>query len=120
MTRIDMFKEVLEVVKNAEMDAEVQNEAVKYFTDYIEKDEAKNGARRKAAEEILTALKAVITDEYQTGAQLTELVNDYCGGEYSRPQITPRLTTLYKEGIIDKKEILNEDNKNVMGYALKQ
>ena len=76
---------------------------------------ADKAAEKKAAGDALrAAVQAVLTDEYQSTADILEQIE---GEDLTAPKITARLTQLVKAGIAVKEQIKVGDRK-LMGYKL--
>ena len=78
---------------------------------------AKETAAKKKAEndELLDAVKAVLTEDYQTGTDIFNAV-DVEGA--TQAKVTARLTKLCKAGEAHKVDVKTEDGRKVKGYAL--
>lgn len=87
--------------------------------------EKKNAAARKraadkaAADELLNAVASVLTDEFQTIAEVTDCID---GADVTTAKIQYRLNSLVKAGEAEKQEmkVTGADGKKriVMGYRL--
>lgn len=92
-----------------------------YVNTTIEQLTAKNEkARERAAEKkaegdaLRDAVAAVLTDEYQTIAEIAEQVD---GEDVTSSKVMARLTQLCKAGLAHK-EYVKKDGRKLMGYAV--
>lgn len=85
---------------------------------------AKTRAAKKRAEsdEIAEGVFAVLTDELQTRAQVTDAYNEANGSELSEAKIGARLNRLFADGRVTKEQVkvAGDDGKTktVMAYAI--
>lgn len=79
----------------------------------------KRAADKAAADELLNAVASVLTDEFQTIAEVTDCIE---GAEVTTAKIQYRLNSLVKAGEAEKQEmkVAGADGKKriVMGYRL--
>lgn len=79
----------------------------------------KRAADKAAADELLNAVAAVLTDEFQTIAEVTDCIE---GADVTTAKIQYRLNSLVKAGEAEKQEmkVTGADGKKriVMGYRL--
>lgn len=79
----------------------------------------KRAADKAAADELLNAVASVLTDEFQTIAEVTDCIE---GAEVTTAKIQYRLNSLVKAGEAEKQElkVTGADGKKriVMGYRL--
>lgn len=79
----------------------------------------KRAADKAAADELLNAVAAVLTDEFQTIAEVTDCIE---GADVTTAKIQYRLNSLVKAGEAEKQEmkVAGADGKKriVMGYRL--
>lgn len=79
----------------------------------------KRAADRAAADELLNAVASVLTDEFQTIAEVTDCIE---GADVTTAKIQYRLNSLVKAGEAEKQEmkVAGADGKKriVMGYRL--
>ena len=110
-------------------DVEIENEAfVEFCQDQIadldkKAAKAKERAAAKKAEgdELTDLVHSVLTDEYQTIADITVVVAETVP-DVSASKITARLTKLFNTGVIEKEQISVEDSegkkRKCMAYRL--
>lgn len=110
-------------------DVEIDNEAfVEFCQDQIadldkKAAKAKERAAAKKAEgdELTDLVHSVLTDEYQTIADITVVVAETVP-DVSASKITARLTKLFNTGVIEKEQISVEDSegkkRKCMAYRL--
>ena len=110
-------------------DVEIENEAfVEFCQDQIadldkKAAKAKERAAAKKAEgdELTDLVHSVLTDEYQTIADITVVVAETVP-DVSASKITARLTKLFNAGVIEKEQISVEDSegkkRKCMAYRL--
>ena len=110
-------------------DVEIENEAfVEFCQDQIadldkKAAKAKKRAAAKKAEgdELTDLVQSVLTDEYQTIADITVVVAETVP-DVSASKVTARLTKLFNTGVIEKEQISVEDSegkkRKCMGYRL--
>ena len=79
----------------------------------------KRAANKAAADELLNAVASVLTDEFQTIAEVTDCID---GADVTTAKIQYRLNSLVKAGEAEKQEmkVTGADGKKriVMGYRL--
>lgn len=79
-------------------------------------------AKRAESDEIAEGVFAVLTDEFQTRAQITEAYNEANDTDLSEAKIGARLNRLFKEERVVKEsvKVTGEDGKakTVMAYAV--
>lgn len=82
-------------------------------------EKAKERAAKKRAEgdELLVAVEDALTEEYQTGDEVTAQLVKAGYEDVTRPKVTARLTKLIHAGKAHKAEAKTEEGKKVMVYA---
>ena len=125
-TKREVLEALVKVYGENDADAEVADgvtaaDIVTYAEKTLEQLDKKNAyaadkaAEKKAAGDALrAAVQAVLTDEYQSTADILEQIE---GEDLTAPKITARLTQLVKAGIAVKDQIKVGDRK-LMGYKL--
>ena len=128
ITKKDVLAAVKNVVENTVWeDVEVGDKVVTaddilaYIDTTIAQIDAKAAkAKEKAAEkkaendELADAVEAVLTDEYQTIADITEQIE---GEAVTAAKVTARLTKLVKAGKANKTKVKTADGRTINGYA---
>lgn len=79
-------------------------------------EKAKERAAEKKAEgdELRAKIEAILTDEYQTGDQITAAIGDK---EVTKAKVTARLTQLCKADKAHKTQVKTEDGRKIVAYA---
>ncbi len=118
VTKKDMFAEIITLAReNGRVDieefCEVQIEQLNRKAEKAKERKAEKAAKGDALKD---AIAAVLTDDLQTAADITEKVMDV-GEDVSRAKVVARLTKLVKEGVAGKMQV-KVDKKRVMAYAL--
>ena len=118
VTKKDMFAEIITLAReNGRVDieefCEVQIEQLNRKAEKAKERKADKAAKGDALKD---AIAAVLTEDLQTAADITEKVLD-AGEDVSRAKVVARLTKLVKEGIAGKMQV-KVDKKRVMAYAL--
>lgn len=92
-----------------------------YIDKTIEQINAKNEkAKERAAEkkaegdELRAKIAAALTDEYQTGEEITAAIGD---PEVTKAKVTARLTQLCKANEAHKTTVKTEDGRKLVAYA---
>ena len=110
-------------------DVEIENEAfVEFCQDQIAdldkkaaKAKERAAAKKAEADELTDLVHSVLTDEYQTIADITVVVAETVP-DVSASKITARLTKLFNAGVIEKEQISVEDSegkkRKCMAYRL--
>lgn len=118
VTKKDMFAEIITLAReNGRVDieefCEVQIEQLNRKAEKAKERKAEKAAKGDALKD---AIAAVLTEDLQTAADITEKVMD-AGEDVSRAKVVARLTKLVKEGVAGKMQV-KVDKKRVMAYAL--
>lgn len=118
VTKKDMFAEIITLAReNGRVDieefCEVQIEQLNRKAEKAKERKAEKAANGDALKD---AIAAVLTEDLQTAADITEKVMD-AGEDVSRAKVVARLTKLVKEGVAGKMQV-KVDKKRVMAYAL--
>ena len=118
VTKKDMFAEIITLAReNGRVDieefCEVQIEQLNRKAEKAKERKADKAAKGDALKD---AIAAVLTEDLQTAADITEKVLD-AGEDISRAKVVARLTKLVKEGVAGKMQV-KVDKKRVMAYAL--
>ena len=79
-----------------------------------EKAKARAAEKKADGDELRAKIEAILTDEYQTGDQITAALND---PEITKAKVTARLTQLVKSEKAIKTTV-KVDNRKIMAYAL--
>jgi predicted Zn-ribbon and HTH transcriptional regulator len=118
-------KQYFEMIRPIVEASDVENieEIVAFIDKQIESidnkaDKAAARRKEKATEpdELVDTILSVLTDEFQTAAKITILIDDE---EVTKAKVVSRLTKLAKEGKVAKEEIKVEGARSkVMGYKL--
>ena len=110
-------------------DVEIENEAfVEFCQDQIAdldkkaaKAKERAAAKKAESDELTDLVYSVLTDEYQTIADITVVVAETVP-DVSASKVTARLTKLFNAGSIEKEQISIEDSegkkRKCMGYRL--
>ena len=110
-------------------DVEIENEAfIEFCQDQIAdldkkaaKAKERAAAKKAESDELTDLVYSVLTDEYQTIADITVVVAETVP-DVSASKVTARLTKLFNTGVIEKEQISVEDSegkkRKCMGYRL--
>ena len=118
VTKRDIYADIITMAREAEREdivefCEVQIEQLERKA---EKAKERKASKAAAGDALKDAIAAVLTEDLQTAADITEKVMD-AGDEVTRAKVVARLTKLVKEGIAGKMQV-KVDKKKVMAYAL--
>lgn len=79
-----------------------------------EKAKARAAEKRVEGDELRAKIAGILTDEFQTGEEITAEIGD---PEVTKAKVTARLTQLVKNGEAHKTTIKTEDGRKVVAYA---
>lgn len=118
VTKRDIYADIITMAREAQREdivefCEVQIEQLERKA---EKAKERKASKAAAGDALKDAIAAVLTEDLQTAADITEKVMD-AGDEVTRAKVVARLTKLVKEGIAGKMQV-KVDKKKVMAYAL--
>lgn len=118
VTKRDIYADIITMAREAEREdivefCEVQIEQLERKA---EKAKERKASKAAAGDALKDAIAAVLTEDLQTAADITEKVMDV-GDEVTRAKVVARLTKLVKEGVAGKMQV-KVDKKKVMAYAL--
>ena len=118
VTKRDIYADIITMAREAEREdivefCEVQIEQLERKA---EKAKERKASKAAAGDALKDAIAAVLTEDLQTAADITEKVMD-AGDEVTRAKVVARLTKLVKEGVAGKMQV-KVDKKKVMAYAL--
>lgn len=118
VTKRDIYADIITMAREAEREdivefCEVQIEQLERKA---EKAKERKASKAAAGDALKDAIAAVLTEDLQTAADITEKVMD-AGDEVTRAKVVARLTKLVKEGVAGKMQV-KLDKKKVMAYAL--
>ena len=118
VTKRDIYADIITMAREADREdivefCEVQIEQLERKA---EKAKERKASKAAAGDALKDAIAAVLTEDLQTAADITEKVMD-AGDEVTRAKVVARLTKLVKEGVAGKMQV-KVDKKKVMAYAL--
>lgn len=120
MTKAMWFEEIKAVVEAS--DYERKDEAAEFIDKQLELIASKaEKARERAAktkaegDELREAVKAVLTDEFQT---IDDIVAQVAEEGVTKAKVTARLTQLVKAEMAEKDQVKADDGRKVMAYRL--
>lgn len=118
VTKRDIYADIITMAREAQREdivefCEVQIEQLERKA---EKAKERKASKAAAGDALKDAIAAVLTEDLQTAADITEKVMD-AGDEVTRAKVVARLTKLVKEGVAGKMQV-KLDKKKVMAYAL--
>lgn len=118
VTKRDIYADIITMAREAKREdivefCEVQIEQLERKA---EKAKERKASKAAAGDALKDAIAAVLTEDLQTAADITEKVMD-AGDEVTRAKVVARLTKLVKEGVAGKMQV-KVDKKKVMAYAL--
>ena len=79
-----------------------------------EKAKVRAAEKRAEGDELRAKIAGILTDEFQTGEEITAEIGD---PEVTKAKVIARLTQLVKNGEAHKTTIKTEDNRKVVAYA---
>ena len=126
ITKKDYFAMVAEIVDNS--NAENKDELMEFIEKQVQaldkkaaKAKERAAAKKAEGDELTDLVHSVLTDEYQTIADITVVVAETVP-DVSASKITARLTKLFNAGVIEKEQISVEDSegkkRKCMAYRL--
>ena len=124
ITKKDFFAAIRTMVEGIETVGDIPADKVLEFIDTqvaqidAKAAKAKERASEKKAEgdEISKRILEVLTDDFQTGECITQLVSDI--PEITKSKVVARLSNLVKQGKVEKEQVKTEDGRKVMSYKL--
>lgn len=115
ITKREKFEMLKEIVKdNAEL-VEFLDAQIASIDTKAEKAKARNAEKKANGDELRDVVQAVLTDEFQT---INEIVAQIEGEEVTKAKITARLTSLVKNGLAEKTDVKDEENRKLKAYKL--
>lgn len=121
MTKVMWFDEIKAVIENSEYEnkegaLEFIDKQVELITSKAAKAKERAEKAKAKGDEMREAVKAVLTEEFQTIDAITAQVE---GEEITKAKVTARLTQLVKAGVAEKDQIKEEgSSRKVMAYRL--
>lgn len=121
MTKVMWFDEIKAVIENSEYEnkegaLEFIDKQVELITSKAAKTKERAEKAKAKGDEMREAVKAVLTEEFQTIDAITAQVE---GEEITKAKVTARLTQLVKAGVAEKDQIKEEgSSRKVMAYRL--
>lgn len=121
MTKVMWFDEIKAVIENSEYEnkegaLEFMDKQVELITSKAAKAKERAEKAKAKGDEMREAVKAVLTEEFQTIDAITAQVE---GEEITKAKVTARLTQLVKAGVAEKDQIKEEgSSRKVMAYRL--
>lgn len=121
MTKVMWFEEIKAVIENSEYEnkegaLEFIDKQVELITSKAAKAKERAEKAKAKGDEMREAVKAVLTEEFQTIDAITAQVE---GEEITKAKVTARLTQLVKAGVAEKDQIKEEgSSRKVMAYRL--
>ena len=79
-----------------------------------EKAKVRAAAKKAEGDELTAKVEALLTDEYQTGADILAGIED---PEVTKAKVTARLTQIVKAGRAHKATVKTEDGRKLVAYA---
>jgi len=95
---------------------EYVNKTLDQIVNKAEKAKVRAAEKRAEGDVLRATVADVLTDEYQTIAEITEKINAV-DPEITRAKVTARLTALVKENLAHKTLVKLEDGRKVNAYA---
>ena len=123
ITKKEFYVALRGLVEAVETVGEIPSDAVLEFIDKqvaqldakAAKAKEKAGEKKAEGDEISKRILEVLTDDFQSGDYITQLVSDI--PEITKAKVTARLSNLVKQGKVEKEQI-KIDTRKVMGYRL--
>ena len=124
ITKKDFYGALIELVEGMETvgayDAKDVQEFLEKQVAQIDAKAAKAkeraGEKKAEGDEISKRILEVLTDDFQTGECITQLVSDI--PEITKSKVVARLSNLVKQGKVEKEQVKTEDGRKVMAYKL--
>ena len=124
ITKKDFFAAIRTMVEGVETVDNIPADKVLKFIDTqvaqidakAAKAKARAGEKKAEGDEISKRILEVLTDDFQTGEYITQLVSDI--PEITKSKVVARLSNLVKQGKAEKEQIKTEDGRKVMSYKL--
>ena len=124
ITKKDFFAAIRTMVEGIETVGDIPADKVLEFIDTqvaqidakAAKAKARAGEKKAEGDEISKRILEVLTDDFQTGEYITQLVSDI--PEITKSKVVARLSNLVKQGKAEKEQIKTEDGRKVMSYKL--
>ena len=124
ITKKDFFAAIRTMVEGIEAVGDIPADKVLEFIDTqvaqidakAAKAKARAGEKKAEGDEISKRILEVLTDDFQTGEYITQLVSDI--PEITKSKVVARLSNLVKQGKAEKEQIKTEDGRKVMSYKL--
>ena len=125
ITKKDFFAAIRTMVEGVETVGDIPADKVLEFIDtHVAQIDAKAakakeraGEKKAEGDEISKRILEVLTDDFQTGECITQLVSDI--PEITKSKVVARLSNLVKQGKVEKEQIKTEDRRKVMAYRAK-
>ena len=125
ITKKDFFAAIRTMVEGVETVGDIPADKVLEFIDTqvaqidakAAKAKARAGEKKAEGDEISKRILEVLTDDFQSGDYITQLVSDI--PEITKAKVVARLSNLVKQGKAEKEQIKTEDGRKVMAYRAK-
>lgn len=106
-TQREMYGEIIDILNEYEYEdvkhlIELMNKKIEQVDTKAEKAKAKAAEKKEKADELRDLIEGVLTDEFMTINEITEIVND---PDVSTHKVAPRLKALVEAGIAVKGEV---------------
>ena len=123
ITKKDFFAAIRTMVEGIEAVGDIPADKVLEFIDTqvaqidakAAKAKARAGEKKAEGDEISKRILEVLTDDFQTGECITQLVSDI--PEITKSKVVARLSNLVKQGKAEKEQI-KVDTRKIMAYKL--
>ena len=128
MTKTEKFEMIIaeltknELTEDTAMLVDFCQAEIDSIADKAEKAKARRAAKAKEADGLYDAVLAVLNDTtegtYLTINSIIDTIDPSGESDLTPSKITPRLTKMIEDGIVEKKSIKTEDKRRLNGYAV--
>ena len=128
MTKTEKYEMIIaeftkgELTEDTAMLVEFCKDEIAAIADKAEKAKARRAAKAKEADglydAVLAALNGTTEGTYLTINSIIDTIDPSGESDLTPSKITPRLTKMVTEGIVEKKSIKTEDKRRLNGYAV--
>ena len=129
MTKTEKFEMIIaeltktgDITEDTAMLVEFCKDEIAAIADKAEKAKARRAAKAKEADELYDAVLTVLNDttegSYLTINSIIDTIDPSGESDLTPSKITPRLTKMVTDGIVEKKSIKTEDKRRLNGYAI--
>lgn len=128
MTKTEKYEMIIaeltktDLTEDTAMLVEFCNAEIAAIADKAEKAKARRAAKTKEADELYDTVLAVLNEAaegtYLTINSIIDTIDPSGESDLTPSKITPRLTKMIDDNIVEKKSIKTEDKRRLNGYAI--